>query len=66
MLSIFSDFEVRDLRSPWNFATFSQPCGTFAGWLCQDGHSLFALAAHMGGIVLIKLPPPSSEGTVYD
>ena len=35
---------------------------TFASWLCQDGHCLFALATTSGIILLIKLPPPGSGG----
>lgn len=60
--SIFNDFSTRDLRDPSNFGTFSQSCSTFASWLCQDGNCLFALATGTGIILLIKLPPPGSEG----
>lgn len=60
--SIFNDFSSHQLRSPSNFGTFSQSCVTFASWLCQDGHCLFALATTSGIILLIKLPPPGSGG----
>jgi len=60
--SIFNDFSNRDLRDASNFATFSQSCSTFASWLCQDGNCLFALATGTDVILLIKLPPPGSEG----
>ncbi|XP_058968801.2 nuclear pore complex protein Nup160 [Pocillopora verrucosa] len=62
--SIFNDFSSHQLRSPSNFGTFSQSCVTFASWLCQDGHCLFALATTSGIILLIKLPPPGSGGQV--
>ena len=60
--SIFNDFSSHQLRDPSNFGTFSQSCVTFASWLCQDGHCLFALATTSGIILLIKLPPPGSGG----
>ena len=59
--SIFNDFSSRDLREPSHFGTFSQPCSTFSGWLCQDGNCLFALATGSGVILLIKLPPRGGE-----
>ncbi|XP_020630293.1 nuclear pore complex protein Nup160-like [Orbicella faveolata] len=62
--SIFNDFSSRDLRDASNFGTFTQSCSTFASWLCQDGNCLFALATGTDVILLIKLPPPGSEGQV--
>lgn len=64
--SIFNDFTSRDLRDASNFGTFSQSCSTFASWLCQDGNCLFALATGTDVILLIKLPPPGSEGNDTD
>ena len=64
--SIFNDFSSRDFRDASNFATFSQSCSTFASWLCQDGNCLFALATGTDVILLIKLPPPGSEGKGTD
>ncbi|XP_067018107.1 nuclear pore complex protein Nup160-like [Acropora muricata] len=62
--SIFSDFSARDLREACNFGTFTQSCSTFSSWLCQDGNCLFSLATGTGVILLIKLPPPGSDGEV--
>lgn len=60
--SIFTDFSPRDLQEPCNTATFSHSCLTFSSWLCQDGNCLFALATGTGMILLIKLPPPGTDG----
>ncbi|CAH3174338.1 unnamed protein product [Porites lobata] len=62
--SIFTDFSPRDLQEPCNTATFSHSCLTFSSWLCQDGNCLFALATGTGMILLIKLPPPGTDGQV--
>ena len=60
--SIFTDFSPRDLQEPCNTAPFSYSCSTFSSWLCQDGNCLFALATGTGMILLIKLPPPGTDG----
>ena len=60
--SIFTDFSPRDLQEPCNTATFSHSCSIFSSWLCQDGNCLFALATGTGMILLIKLPPPGTDG----
>ena len=60
--SIFNDFATHELREPCNFGSFSQSCSTFSAWLCQDGHCVFSLATDSGITLLIKLPPPGSEG----
>lgn len=60
--SIFTDFSPCDLQEPCNTATFSHSCSTFSSWLCQDGNCLFALATGTGMILLIKLPPPVTDG----
>ncbi|KAK3748185.1 hypothetical protein QZH41_012989 [Actinostola sp. cb2023] len=55
--SIFNTTTIAELREPWNFATLSQCCLVSTAWLCQDGHTLFALATEIGSILLVKLPP---------
>jgi hypothetical protein len=62
--SIFSDGNLLDIYSPWNFASFPNSCNSFSAWLCKDGHCLFNLITNDGTTLLVKLPPSNSQGTV--
>ncbi|XP_028408932.1 nuclear pore complex protein Nup160-like [Dendronephthya gigantea] len=62
--SIFSDCNIPDVYSPWNFAMFPHSCSSFSAWLCHDGHCLFNLITNEGTTLLVKLPPVNGEETV--
>ncbi|CAB3993284.1 nuclear pore complex Nup160-like [Paramuricea clavata] len=62
--SIFSDSNLLDIYSPWNFASFPHNCNSFSAWLCQDGHCLFNLITNDGTTFLVRLPPINSQGIV--
>ncbi|XP_046859836.1 nuclear pore complex protein Nup160-like [Xenia sp. Carnegie-2017] len=62
--SIFSEQKLPDLYLPWNFASFSSSCNSFSAWLFPDGHCLFNMITNDGNAVVLKLPPPQSQGVV--
>lgn len=70
MQSIFTDMGKLSLQDPAHSAlipssagTSASP-GTSAAWLSYHGDAHFALASPAGGITVLTLPPPDSQGGV--
>uniref|UniRef100_A0A3Q4I347 Nucleoporin 160 n=1 Tax=Neolamprologus brichardi TaxID=32507 RepID=A0A3Q4I347_NEOBR len=70
MQSIFTDVGKLSLQDPAHSALIPSSAGTTASpgtsfaWLSYHGDAHFALASPAGGITVVTLPPPDSQGNV--
>lgn len=68
MQSIFTDVGKLSLQDPAHSALIPSSAGTTASpgtsfaWLSYHGDAHFALASPAGGITVVTLPPPDSQG----
>ncbi|XP_009996786.1 PREDICTED: LOW QUALITY PROTEIN: nuclear pore complex protein Nup160, partial [Chaetura pelagica] len=70
MQSVFTDIGKIDFQDPSNYCNIPSVPGlaptstASAAWLSSEGEALFALPSALGGIFVVKLPPPDTPGSI--